>query len=244
MQAQLNSATAVSANTSPAVLLNAVSFNWPNAKPILHIPHLSIDRAQHVFLYGPSGSGKSTLLNLIAGISQPTSGSLEILGADLSSLSQTQRDEFRAQHMGIIFQQFNLIPYLNVLDNLLLRAEFLQPAKEQAKEHQQQAKDLLAQLGLSAYTEQLAQALSVGQQQRVAVARALMGRPEIIIADEPTSALDADNKYSFMDLLLTHAQHCKSTIIFVSHDKSLQSYFNQCIDIQSFNPASLMNCSL
>ncbi len=225
-------------DVSPAVLLKAVTFGWAASQPQLHIPHLCIEQGQHVFLYGPSGSGKSTLLNLIAGISLANTGSVEILGTNLSALPQRKRDEFRAQHLGIIFQQFNLIPYLNLLDNLLLRAKFAQAANPQEdKNTRRQAQDLLARLGLGAQLQQKAQDLSVGQQQRVAVARALLCEPKIIIADEPTSALDADNKNSFMDLLLSSAQHFNSTIIFVSHDKSLEGYFNRAIDIQAFHPA-------
>ena len=233
-------------NSPPAVLFNSVRFGWSaHQPPLLNIPSLCIEQAQHVFLYGPSGSGKSSLLNLIAGINLPTSGSIEVLGTDLGALSNRQRDAFRAQHLGIIFQQFNLIPYLNLLDNLLLRAEFTPSANAaDANNTRLQALELLDRLGLSPQLTQPAQALSVGQQQRVAVARALLGGPKIIIADEPTSALDAENKHSFMDLLLSSAQQFNSTIIFVSHDTALQSYFNRTIDILAFNPAHLTSPAL
>lgn len=219
-------------NDTPALSLQNIVYRWPGEAPILHIDHLTIERAEQVFLYGPSGSGKTTLLNIMAGICQPQQGEVFVLGKALNTFSPRMRDRFRAQHIGIIFQQFNLIPYLSVLDNLLLRGEFLsaKPAKLRA-----QAQDLLQQLNLQHYTTHYARQLSVGQQQRVAVARALLGAPQLIIADEPTSALDAENRADFLQLLFTSAQQSGASIVFVSHDKSLSSMFSKSLDITALN---------
>ncbi len=216
-------------NNYPAVLLKDVRFSWhAGSAPLLVIDSLRIERGEQVFLYGPSGSGKSSLLNLLAGINTPGSGDVSMLGVSLNKLSQRQRDKFRAKHMGIIFQQFNLIPYLTVLDNLLLRADFSNQNKTAAL---QQASALLASLGMSELLHTKAQHLSVGQQQRVAVARALVHSPDIIIADEPTSALDSDNRDAFIALLFEHASAVNATVIFVSHDKSLSPFFSRSIDM-------------
>jgi len=228
------------AQGAPAIVLNDVVFRWhKHQPPVLQIPHLQIAQHQHLFLYGPSGAGKTSLLNILAGINLPDSGRVEVLGQELSSLSAAKRDQFRAHFLGIIFQQFNLIPYLSVLDNLLLKAQFSRQFSKasSSKEVLHQAQELLAQLDLSSLMQHKAQSLSVGQQQRVAVARALINKPPLIIADEPTSALDNDNRDNFMHLLLTSAQRHNSTIIFVSHDKTLQNHFSQALDIRTFNPA-------
>lgn len=216
---------------TPVVSLRDLAFSWSRSTPpLLVIPHLNIAAGERVFLYGPSGSGKTTLLNLLAGISIPQAGKLQVLQQDLTLMSQRQRDKFRAHHIGIIFQQFNLIPYLNVLDNVLLGAHFAGIASSSMN---QRARQLLDDLGLARELFQRpARRLSVGQQQRVAVARALVAQPEILIADEPTSALDSDSRDAFMQLLLKSATEAGCTIIFVSHDKSLQPYFSRSIDIR------------
>lgn len=229
-------------NTTPAITLRDISFSWSSAlPPVLHIPVLDIDRGERVFLYGPSGSGKTTLLNLLAGVIKPRQGKIQVLDAAFHQLSQRQRDKFRARHIGVIFQQFNLIPYLNVLDNVLLTARFaslpLAPA-------QQRAQELLVALGLSTdLLQQPARQLSVGQQQRVAVARALVTQPEILIADEPTSALDSDSRAAFMDVLLATAAAINCTIVFVSHDRSLQPFFSRALDIRALSGAAPVEVS-
>lgn len=217
----------------PAISISNLTFSWGSSEvPLLNIKTLQIHRGEHVFLHGPSGSGKTSLLNILAGINTPQAGSIEVLGQSLGQLSLRQRDRFRAQHMGIIFQQFNLISYLSVLDNLLLRAEF---AKQNSADARLIAQELLASLGLSALQAKKAHSLSVGQQQRVAVARALINSPEIIIADEPTSALDTDNRDAFIELLFTKAQAVNATVVFVSHDRTLSHFFSRSLDIRSLS---------
>lgn len=215
-----------------AISLQDVTFQWPNtSSPTLDIKKWHVDKGQSLFLYGRSGSGKSTLLNIIAGILEPQQGIVKILDNDITRLGQAEKDRFRARHIGFIFQQFNLIPYLSVADNIQLSQTF-----SAAKRDKEQMIQLVEQLGLSAsLLSRKANQLSVGQQQRVAVARALHHQPEIIIADEPTSALDTETRDEFIELLLQQAKKNTSTVLFVSHDKSLASYFDQTIDLQQLN---------
>lgn len=224
-------------NNETAFSLRDLQFRWAADKPpVLQIPELDIARGERVFLYGPSGSGKTTLLNLLAGVIKPRQGRLQVLGQAFEQLSQRQRDKFRARHIGVIFQQFNLISYLNVLDNVLLSAHF---AKTPAAQARQRAQQLLDALGLASLAlDRPARLLSVGQQQRVAVARALVTQPEILIADEPTSALDSDSRTAFMDVLLSTAAQINCTIVFVSHDRSLQNFFSRSLDIRTLNRAA------
>ncbi len=221
-----------SVNKDPVISINKLIFRWSaQSAPTINIEQWCINKGQRIFLYGRSGSGKSTLLNILAGILQPEHGSVDILGKDLVQMSQHQKDRFRAQHIGVIFQQFNLIPYMTVSENIQLSQYFAntKPSKERISL-------LLNQLGLDdSLLDQQASQLSVGQQQRVAVARALYHQPEIIIADEPTSALDAETRDEFIRLLLEQAQANNSTILFVSHDKSLQKHFDHVVDLQHIN---------
>ncbi|MCX6051348.1 MAG: ABC transporter ATP-binding protein [Campylobacterales bacterium] len=202
-------------------------------KSVLDIDSLHIKEGEHIFLHGKSGSAKSTFLNLLCGILEPTHGDIEVFGTKLSSLSLSQKDKFRADNFGVIFQQFNLLPYLSVEENILLACGFTKSKKISKEE----IKILLDALELSVDCKTAAMKLSVGQQQRVAVARALINRPKIILADEPTSALDSDAKERFMKLLFTQASACGATLVFVSHDKSLASHFDTVYDFSTLNRA-------
>lgn len=219
----------LSGTVAPAIALRKLVFAWPAQPPLLNIPELTLARGERVFLYGPSGSGKTSLLNLLAGISLPQEGQLKLLGQSLPDLSARQRDKFRARHLGVIFQQFNLIPYLSVQDNIRLAAHFA-GVKSGLEERVER---LLVSLGLPPDTwNRSASHLSVGQQQRVAVARALITNPEILLADEPSSALDAQHRDAFMRLLLEQvaANHC--TLLLVSHDAALARHFDRHIDMR------------
>lgn len=218
------------------ILVNDLRYRWPGAdssldKDTLNIPEWQVNRGSRTFLYGPSGSGKSTLLNILAGILQAQQGQVKILDKDLGQLSASQRDRFRAQHIGVIFQQFNLIPYLSVADNIRLSQYFSHRQYDQERLFM-----LMEQLRLDndLLTKQANQ-LSVGQQQRIAIARALYHQPELIIADEPTSSLDAENRDTFIELLLKQCQQSSSTVLFVSHDKSLAKHFDQAINLGDIN---------
>jgi len=217
--------------------LQNLHFRWRGqARDTLAIAELRVAQGEHLFIRGASGSGKTTLLNLLAGILVPDSGSLGVLGQGLTGLGSSARDRFRADHMGIIFQQFNLLPYLSVLENVLLPCHFSARRKAQAGDMRETAQRLLEHLGLDqASWQRPVTELSVGQQQRVAVARALIGKPELIIADEPTSALDTDTRDGFLGLLFAEAQAQGSTIVFVSHDPHIASHFHQVVDLQELN---------
>lgn len=220
----------------PVVELDQVRFRWPNqASDTVSIDDLTLLAGEHLFVRGASGSGKTTLLNLLAGIHVPTSGTLRILGEDIAALSPSRRDRFRADHIGVVFQQFNLLPYLSVLENVTLSCAFSPRKRSHASADgsiDDAARRLLESLNLSAdYHDSPVAKLSVGQQQRVAVARALIGGPELLIADEPTSALDADNRDRFLELLFREAQALQCTLIFVSHDPQLAERFDRMIEL-------------
>lgn len=222
-----------------------LAFRWqPQRPPVLEIESLLIRPGERVFIEGPSGSGKSTLLSLLAGMALPQRGELRILGQSLKALSPGERDHFRAQHIGYIFQMFNLIPYLSMLENVLLPCHF--SAKRRAKalklsgSLKAEAQRLLEHLDLNdmALSKRPVVELSVGQQQRVAAARALMGAPELLIADEPTSALDANRRQAFVRLLFDECQETGTTLVFVSHDASLAELFDRCIRLSEINQAT------
>jgi putative ABC transport system ATP-binding protein len=214
--------------STPALLVRDLEFRWPgDGSFCLRLPNLAVNRKNSLFLHGPSGCGKSTLLNLIGGVLLPQAGQIELLGQPFSELSASRRDAFRADHLGFIFQQFNLIPYLSVLDNVLLPCQFSARRVGRISQPVAEARRLLAALDLDpALLGRPAAELSVGQQQRVAAARALIGQPEILIADEPTSALDAERQAVFVELLLSEAKRAGSTVVFVSHDLRLAKHFD------------------
>ena len=218
-------------------------YRWPGASSdCLDIASLHLGAGRTLFLHGASGTGKSTLLGLLAGVLLPGSGRVSLMGTAWSSLPGARRDGFRADHVGYLFQQFNLLPYLSVLDNVLLPCRFsaLRREREAAASGSVRAgaARLLQRVGLGeALWERPAARLSVGQQQRVAAARALIGRPEVVIADEPTSALDAARRDAFMDLLLAQCAAGGSTLVFVSHDDRLAARFDERLALADINRA-------
>jgi putative ABC transport system ATP-binding protein len=232
---------------APAAALVTVSglvFRWRRDRaPVLDIPALAVARGEKLFLRGPSGSGKSTLLSLLGGVIIPERGRITLLGTDLGALPGSRRDAFRADHVGFIFQLFNLIPYLGLVDNVLLPCRFSALRRARLEQWglspEAEARRLLARLDLEdeALLRQPVTELSVGQQQRVAAARALIGGPELIIADEPTSALDSDRRRSFLELLGAECAAVGTTLVFVSHDPSLAETFDRCIDLAVLNQA-------
>jgi putative ABC transport system ATP-binding protein len=211
----------------PVVLAEGLRFRWPGAEAdALSLTALRMEAGERVFLRGASGSGKSTLLSLLAGVLLPTAGTLQLLGQDLARLSGPARDRLRADHLGVVFQQFNLLPWLSARDNVTLALRFSVRRRAQARPGE--AEHLLGAMGLAEpLWRRPAAQLSVGQQQRVAAARALIGRPELILADEPTSALDEDARDAFMQLLLACCAEAGSALVFVSHDARLAGHFER-----------------
>ncbi|MCJ8168453.1 ABC transporter ATP-binding protein [Atopomonas sediminilitoris] len=228
---------------SHVLSLTDLQFAWPNQALLLDIPQFSLTRGERLFLKGPSGSGKTTLLALLGGIQLPQQGQLVTNGNTLSSLSAAARDHFRADHMGYLFQQFNLLPFLDITSNVLLPCRFSKRRAARASERygslEQAARHLLEQLGLpSSLHSRRADELSIGQQQRVAAARALIGSPELIIADEPTSALDYDSREAFIRLLFAECSGAGASLLFVSHDQSLAPLFDRVVDLAELNRAA------
>ncbi|WP_163832959.1 ATP-binding cassette domain-containing protein [Spartinivicinus ruber] len=224
--------------------LTDVQYSWQPNQLTIDIPELIIERYSRVFIKGPSGCGKTTLLGLLGGIMLPNQGSINLLGTDVAKLSSIQRDHFRSEHIGFIFQMFNLLPYLSVVDNIILPCRFSKKRKQKALAEYsslpEAAMSLLTQLGLNQpdLHKRKVTELSIGQQQRVAAARALIGHPELIIADEPTSALDTDAREGFLKLLFEVCKKAGATLLFVSHDGTLEHLFSNTLDMRLINKAS------
>lgn len=224
-----------------AIEIEHLIFSWPGSvSPALQVESFTLARAERVFLRGQSGSGKSTLLNLVAGVLDGQRGSLRVLGQELKELRPAARDKLRAEHIGYIFQQFNLLPYLNVLDNTTLACRLSASRRQRACEAsgsvEQAAYALMDELGLErSLAKKPVNNLSIGQQQRVAAARALIGGPDLIIADEPTSALDTEHRQRFIEQLLATCAERQVALLFVSHDSGLQQYFDRVVDMNELN---------
>lgn len=220
--------------------INGLRFAWNGREDLLHIPRFHLDAGEKVFLHGPSGTGKSTLLALLAGVLLPSAGTILLDGEDVSHMGAAKRDAWRADHIGFVFQQFNLLPWLSVMDNVVLPLRF-SPARRQRLQADaaNEASRLLQDLKLpSSLWKQPASTLSIGQQQRVAVARALIGRPPLLIADEPTSALDADTQHAFLRLMFSECAQHGSAVLFVSHDMRLSEGFDRVVALAEINQSS------
>ena len=231
------------AQAPDVVSMSGVRFRWRGPRAFsLAIESFALRAKERVLLVGPSGAGKSTFLSLLCGIVTPTTGRLEVLGTDMSKLSSSARDRFRAEHFGIIFQMFNLLPYGSVFDNVLLPLSFAPKRRGRASRAgsaEGEAVRLLASLGLDPEdVEGLSTAnLSVGQQQRVAAARALIGAPELIVADEPTSALDGNRQQAFLDLLFADVAAAGASLIMVSHEEELGKRFDRVVRLDEIATA-------
>ena len=226
----MNSQQNRNSSLSVAVRLKDVQHRYPKSQVTLSIPHWEVQTGDKVFLHGPSGTGKTTLLNLLAGVLQPESGEIALLDQPFSSLPTRKRDKFRAKHIGVVFQQFNLVPHLSVLKNIRLAAYF---ADNKASVESKAAAMIEALRLPPEVLHQSAGSLSVGQQQRVAIARALINEPEILLVDEPTSALDTDARDAFMNMLTALCETQNTTLIFVSHDKSLEKYLSSSVSLST-----------
>lgn len=225
---------------APAVDLEEVAYAWVPGRPVIDVPRFTVARGERVFLKGPSGSGKSTLLGLVGGVLTPARGHVRILGRDLGAMRGAERDAFRAAHVGFVFQMFNLVPYLSVLENVVLPTRFSRERRAKVPDPAAEAHRLLGALGLGAAEVERRNVteLSIGQQQRVAAARALLGRPDLIVADEPTSALDWDARESFLALLMRECAAAGTTLLFVSHDVSLGRLFDRSVALAELNRAA------
>ena len=218
---------------TPILELEDVRYRWPGRASFgLSVPSFGLKSGETVLLLGESGSGKSTLLSLICGTVIANSGRVSVSGTDIASLTAGQRDRFRAEQIGLIFQQFNLLPYASVLDNILLPLRFAPERRSYVNAPQDVARQLCKELGLlNDVINARAGTLSVGQQQRVAAARALIGQPPLIIADEPTSALDAATQTTFLELLFEQSRAHGTTLLMVSHDARLADQFDRVVQM-------------
>ena len=213
-----------------------VAFAWRKGDAFrLEIGSFAVRPRESVLVMGPSGSGKSTLLSLACGVVSPERGAITAAGTTITALRGAALDRFRAEHFGIVFQMFNLLPYGSIVDNVLLPLRFARARRRRASrdgEPAREAQRLLVRLGLDpAFHRRSASKLSVGQQQRVAVARALIGSPDIVIADEPTSALDRDHRHAFLDLLFEETGRAGATLVMVSHDTTMAPRFERTVEL-------------
>lgn len=222
----------------PALSLSGLRFAWPGAGFGLKVDEFALPRGERTLLLGASGSGKSSLLSLICGIASPDAGVIEVDGTDIAQLSRRRRDRFRAERIGIVFQQFNLLPYATAMDNARLPLRFAPERRARAgpgaEDERAEVLRLAAALGLDEdqMTRGKAGSLSVGQQQRVAVVRALIGSPALVVADEPTSALDASAQAAFVDTMFTHVETAGASLLMVSHDERLADRFDRTVRLE------------
>jgi putative ABC transport system ATP-binding protein len=216
-----------------ALQISQLGFRWPGqAHHALQLASLALPTGHRLLVRGDSGCGKSTLLSLAAGVLLPSAGEVSLLGQAWHGLSAREREQRRADHVGYVFQQFNLLPYLSVIDNVMLPCRLSARRAHRSGHPKQAAQHLLTALDLApALWSRPASQLSVGQQQRVAAARALIGQPELVIADEPTSALDERRRDAFMQLLIEQCQHAGSALLLVTHDERLQVYFEHTLHL-------------
>ena len=225
----------------PAIEVQDLRFSWDRDQPpVLDIKEFRVEAGERVFLRGPSGSGKTTLLNVLGGVTVPQTGVVRIAGTELSNLDGSARDRFRADNVGFIFQLFNLVPYLGLVENVALPCRFSALRRDNAEAAggiEAEAERLLLRMGLdhAALGKRAVATLSVGQQQRVAAARALIGGPALIVADEPTSALDESVAVAFLELVLGEAAEVGATVLFVSHDARLEPAFDRTVALSDIN---------
>lgn len=230
--------------TDAAIQIENLSFRWRRGDPpVLDIPRFLASKGERLFLRGPSGAGKTTLLNLIGGVATADAGRIVVMGQDLAALPRGRRDRFRADRIGFVFQMFNLAPYLSLIENVTLPCRF-SPARRkralrQADSLEAEATRLLTRMRLEVdvLRRRPVATLSQGQQQRVAAARALIGRPSLIVADEPTSAIDDDARDAYLDLLFQEVAAAEATLVFVSHDRRIGDRFDRVVELGDINRA-------
>jgi ABC-type lipoprotein export system ATPase subunit len=198
--------------------------------PVLDLPRLAVDAGEQVVIRGRSGGGKTTLLNVIAGMSTPDEGRIIIKNTDLTLLPEAARDRFRARHIGFVFQTFNLLPGFSALENVLLGMTFAGPTSNRGR-----AAELLERVGLGRRLSHKPNALSVGEQQRVAVARALVNRPVLLLADEPTANIDPAHQQQVIDLLREVCRAENVAMLLVTHSNEVADQFDRVEHLEQLN---------
>ena len=210
-----------------------LSFQYGRGEFRLHVPELHIERGRRVALVGPSGCGKTTLVNLIAGIFKPAAGRVSVAGEDLTRFSDAQRRRFRIARIGFVFQEFELVEYLSVLDNILLPF-LINPAMTLTRAVRDAATRLARDMGLAKKVHRKPRALSQGERQRVAICRALIAEPPLILADEPTGNLDPATAAQILDLLFEAVTSRDATLLMVTHNHALLDRFDSVVDVNAF----------
>ena len=213
--------------------IEALEFHYPQGEFHLSIPRMSVAQGEKVAVIGPSGSGKTTLLNLIAGISCPQQGTVNVAGQTVSSFSDAGRRDFRITNLGFVFQDFELLDYLNVLDNILHPYRITRALKL-TQQVQQRAIDLSNGLEIGDKLKRFSGELSQGEKQRAAICRALLPQPRLILADEATGNLDPRNKGRILDLLFENVESHGASLLAVTHDHELLPRFDRVIDFLEF----------
>jgi len=206
-----------------------VAYTKDGKDPVVQVSQLDVEAGEQVCLVGPSGCGKSTLLNALAGIIRPTAGSVRYGDTEITTLSESARDRFRAQHIGYLFQTFNLLQPLSALENLAFAGTLAGLGRSEARKRSEK---LLADLGLAARIQAKPAELSVGERQRVALGRALIAKPAVVLADEPTASLDAANRDEALQLLKDSVAQAGSTLVLVTHEVEVREAFDRVIDLE------------
>jgi len=215
------------------IKIRELYFEYPGSDFTLSIAELDIKRGAKTAVIGPSGYGKTTFLNLLSGISTPTKGDIEIDSRNIGSLSDSERRSFRISRIGFVFQNFELVEYLTILDNILLPYR-INPSLKLTGEVRSRAEDLAEKMGLSDKLKRNVTKLSQGEMQRVAICRALLTGPGLLLADEPTGNLDPKNKELTIEALFDYAEQNESTLVTVTHDHSLLGGFDSVVDLRSY----------
>lgn len=226
-----------SLTNSKVIEIKNLEFSYPSGDRVLAISEFQMNPGEKVFLYGPSGSGKTTFLEIISGILQASSGEVLVCGKQMHRLTTSQRDVVRALEMGYVFQSFNLIPYLSAEENIWLPFQLYPSRWDQRPKAETETffNEMIHRLGIKHFKNKKVTELSVGQQQRVAVARALLTRPQLLLADEPTSALDQDHREKFLNLIFEVSRAFSLSVLFVSHDQSLKRLFDRSVNLAELN---------
>lgn len=215
------------------ISIQNLRFRYSEGDFALHVPELVVEDGERVAVIGPSGSGKTTLLNLIAGIRTPQSGRVMTRETDIGELEDGARRDFRIRHIGLVFQEFELLEYLSVLDNILLPYRINRSLKL-TREVRQRAAELAKEVGISGHLGRFVTRLSQGERQRVSVCRALLAQPGLILADEPTGNLDPTNKDRVLDILMEYVDRHEATLVTVTHDHDLLPRFERVVDFRQF----------
>lgn len=215
------------------IKINKLHFNYGNRGFAVRIDQFEISNGEKIAIVGPSGSGKTTLLDLLAGIRAPSAGEIVFNDVDVHKLTDSQKRKFRASKIGLVFQEFELVEYLNVSDNILLPYLINKQIKRPDKIHER-VSELARSVGIEDKLSRKPLRLSQGEKQRVAICRALIHQPDLVLADEPTGNLDAANKQKIISLLIDQAEREKSTLIVVTHDQSLIDRFDRVVDVSEF----------